>query len=138
MDSLRIEAIASRCIHCSTLLGDAHRVTAAYRVGDLLYARQELEVGFFVGDVRPFWQHVDCSDPKLLRYALRPALDYCIRCKQGFKPADVAVPVMQIVDPKGVNPNDPTDTGLYLGDRIYFAHLDCGDQTLMGRALVVG
>lgn len=134
MDSVRIDALASRCLCCCTLLGDAHRVIPAYRAESLLYARQEHELGLFVGDVRPMWRHVDCADPKLLRYAMRPDIQYCVRCRQALRAADAITPVMQVVDPKAVNPNDPTDTGLALGDRIHFVHVDCGDRTMMDKS----
>jgi hypothetical protein len=39
-------------------------------------------------------------------------------------------PVFQVVNPREVNPADPEDIGMALGDRIYFVHADCENVKL--------
>lgn len=130
MDGLRIDAISSRCVVCCRELGVRHRVLGSYRGSDLVYTRHELEVGLFTGDVRPVWSHVDCADPTLLRWNMRPDVTYCIRCREKLKTADIIQPVFGVEDGQAVNPADPTDRGLLLGERMYFIHVDCRNPSL--------
>lgn len=134
MESVRLDAIYARCILCGHAHADGHRVVPAYRASSFLYARQEIELGLFVGDIRPMWRHVDCEDPKLSRYQLRPDISYCIRCRKHVEADDCIHPVMQIIDPRATNPTDPTDNGVTLGDRIHFVHVDCMNPRLGGGA----
>jgi len=138
VDSIRIEALADRCLRCTQLLADRQRVLPCYHTGPLLAGAQQLhEVGLFVGaDTRPRWLHVRCDDPQLRTYAMQPTLELCARCKGRLDTSHMIQPVYQVTG-RGVNPNDPTDTGLFIGDRIHFVHIDCGDPTLKSSSLLV-
>lgn len=131
MDDRRIEALASRCLQCTGLLADRHRVIVTYFTKDILQGQQLHELGLFVGSLRPMWRHVDCADPMMEKYAMRPDIHYCVRCRKALRELDAISPVMQVLDARAVNPSDPTDTGLALGDRIHFVHADCGNRDLL-------
>lgn len=138
MDGLRLDAISSRCIVCCRELGVRHRVLGSYRVSDLVYARHELEVGLFTGNVRPLWMHVDCADPTLYKLHMRPDVTYCIRCRERLRTHDVILPVFGVDQGEAVNPNDPTDRGLMLSERQYFMHADCKNPSMAaGQTLLV-
>lgn len=130
MDGVRLDALTYRCVTCCQALDVRHRVLGSYRMSDLVYARHELEVGFFTGETRPVWSHVDCADPSLERWNMRPDIQYCIRCRVGLKKTDIVQPVFGIEQTNVVNPADPTDKGLVLGDRVYFIHADCKRPSL--------
>lgn len=142
--TLRVEAVSSRCLHCEhTLLRD-HRVYPVYRNGKLGGAIQIIELGLLGGGsgerdaMRPHWSHVDCQDPFLRTYAVRPDLSCCIRCKAPLRTGEMIHPCYCIDGVDAVNPHDPTDKGLLIGDRIHMAHVDCRDKHLTGSALLVG
>lgn len=139
MDTLRIEALADRCIRCTVRLEDRHRVLPGYAAYDLFHGGQQLhEVGLFIGDsIRPRWMHLDCADPTLRTYQMKPTLEACAKCRGALHATHMIQPVYQVVG-RGANPNDPTDTGLFIGDRIHFVHIDCGDPGLRSSTLIVG
>jgi hypothetical protein len=138
MDGRRLEAIATRCVTCRQVLDARHRVLGAYRVSDLVYARHEIEVGFFSHGARPLWRHVDCLDTTLARWKMRPDIQYCIRCRKHLHTADIVQPVFGVENANAINPVDPTDRGLTLGERIYFVHVECANAKLtQGGGLLV-
>jgi hypothetical protein len=81
--------------------------------------------------VRNFFIHLDCEDPELLKgWFVLPSIHHCIRCNGALKPADMVQPVFSVEDPKVRNPNDPTDLGVSLRERIFFVHCDCKNPGL--------
>lgn len=130
MEGLLLDAINKRCIVCTQAFGALHRVLGAYRAADLFSARPEVEVGLFVGDCRPLFRHVACDDVTLKAWKMRPDIQYCIRCRDKIHNRDVVQPVFGVQDAQAVNPLDPTDKGLTLGERIYFVHVDCKNRDL--------
>lgn len=89
-------------------------------------------------NVRVLYKHVECSDPALMRsYHVIPTIEQCIRCKQKLLPAHVIQPVYQVTGVDVVNPQDPTDKGIELGERIHFVHVDCGSPDLRAGSLLV-
>lgn len=138
MDGIRHDAIATRCLTCRQVLDARHRILGAYRVSDLVYARHELDVGFFSHGARPHWRHVSCTDPTLAKLHMRPDLQYCIRCRRRLSTDDIVQPVFGVENANAINPHDPTDRGLTLGERIYFTHVDCTNPKLSaGDSLLV-
>jgi hypothetical protein len=137
MDSRHIDASATRCMRCTAPLCDRQRVTLDYLAGDLFYAREQLDFGVIL-DVRIYYTHVDCADTELLRgkYRVIPTIEQCIKCKQKLRPVDFIQPVYQITGVDAVNPNDPTDKGIELGERLHFVHVDCTAPTLSNSLLV--
>lgn len=69
---------------------------------------------------------------------MRPDLQYCIRCRQSLRTDHIVQPVFGVDNPNAINPADPTDRGVTLGERIYFVHVDCGNPALrQGQGLLV-
>ena len=137
MGSIRLDAVASRCVRCCQVFRDRHRLLGSYRADDLVYARDAHEVGLFGEKVRPYWIHVDCQDPTLYQWNMRPDVTYCIRCRKAVQTHDYVQPVFGVLDGKAVNPADPTDVGVLLSDRIYFIHADCRDSGLKGTSPII-
>lgn len=108
-----------------------------YRTSDLFYARECLDLGVVL-DVRIHYRHVDCADPELRKgsYHVIPTIEQCIKCKQKLLPNHFVMPVHQITGVDVVNPNDPTDKGLELGERIHLVHVDCTAPSLSTSLLV--
>lgn len=125
MDGILLDAVSRLCVTCCKPLQGLHRVVGAFSVEELLSADPEVEVGLFVGNVRPLFQHVSCDDPTLSGWNMRPDLQYCVRCRKGLRRKDIVQPVFGVQETQAVNPMDPTDKGLVLGERIYFMHADC-------------
>lgn len=125
MDGVLLDAVSRLCVVCSQPLCALHRVVGAYRAEDLFSSAPDVEVGLFVGSGRPLFRHVACEDPTLKNWKMRPDIQYCIRCRKGLATRDVVQPVFGVQDAQAVNPLDPTDKGLTLGERIYFVHVDC-------------
>lgn len=61
---------------------------------------------------------------------MRPDIQYCIRCREPIRTRDVVQPVFGVQDAQAVNPLDPQDKGLVLGERIYFVHVDCKNRDM--------
>ena len=130
MDGLLLDAINKRCVVCAQAFGALHRVLGAYRAEELFSSVPEVEVGLFVGGCRPLFRHVACDDPTLKAWQMRPDIQYCIRCREPIQNRDVVQPVFGIQDAHAVNPFDPTDKGLTLGERIYFVHVECKNRDM--------
>lgn len=125
MDGVRLDLVTRVCISCGHNLKIRDRVMVAYTASSLFSAGPEYDVGLFDGGARPLLRHVDCQDPTLKSWKMKPILHSCIRCRNPLKKNDVVQPVFGIESPRTVNPHDPTDVGLSLSDRIYFIHVDC-------------
>lgn len=132
MDTRLVDATATRCLICRSLLRDRHRVALGYNTTDLFYAQAQLDIGVML-NVRILYKHVDCADPELTQgvYRVIPTIENCIRCKQKIRAAHIIQPVYQVTAVDVVNPTDPTDKGIELGERIHFVHIDCGSPTLL-------
>ena len=138
MDGVRLDALTYRCVTCCQALDVRHRVLGSYRMSDLVYARHELEVGYFSHGARPLWRHVDCADPTLKGYNMRPDIQHCVKCRKRLAKDDIIQPVFGIENANAINPADPTDRGLTLGERIYFMHADCANPAHSeGRGILV-
>lgn len=69
---------------------------------------------------------------------MRPDIQYCIRCRKHLGTTDIVQPVFGVENANAVNPADPTDRGLSLGERIYFVHVECTNPKLtQGGGLLV-
>ena len=138
MDGVLLDAVTKRCIGCHQELAVYHRVLGGYRAGELFSSDPGAEVGLFVGNARPLLQHVSCQDPTLATWKMQPVLHNCIKCRKALQKADAVQPVFGVQDAVALNPHDPTDVGLTLGDRIYFIHVDCKNPGLgAGNGLLV-
>ena len=143
LTDLRIEALSHGCAKCSKPLDHGHRVLTAYHVSELRSFSSQVELGLIGAGARNFWTHVECDNPTLEKgnwFHMHPDIHHCIRCGNSLAAKDVVNPVFRVEDPNMVNPTDPTDRGVALGDRIYFMHADCkspgltrGDGILIAR-----
>lgn len=133
LDDLRIEALAHGCVKCNKPLAHRQRVLTAYHVSELRSFSRQVELGLIGAGTRNFWTHVECDDPTLAKgtwFHMHPDIHHCIRCGKSLAAKDVVNPVFRVEDPNMVNPTDPADRGVALGDRIYFMHADCTSPAL--------
>jgi len=132
LNDLRIEALAQGCVSCSKPLKHGHRVLTAYHLSELRSFAQQVELGLLGAGARNFWTHVECENPDLEKgtWAMHPDIHHCVRCGDSLSKKDVVNPVFRVEDPNMVNPSDPADRGVALGDRIYFMHADCKNPAL--------
>lgn len=135
LHGLQIDALAEGCADCGKPFEDAHRIRAAYAAKDIRSFERQVELGIIGANVRNFWVHVDCTDLKLTdeHWNMNPDIHHCIKCGKSLESDAIIVPVFQVIDPKAVNPDDPTDTGVALGERVYFIHADCKNTKLNKR-----
>jgi len=140
LNDLRIEALTHGCARCSKPLTLNHRVLAAYFVSELRGFSHQVELGIIGAGARNFWTHVECDNPKLDKgsWYMHPDIHHCIRCGKTLTTKDVVNPVFRVDDPNMVNPSDPGDRGVALGDRIFFMHADCKSPALVkGSGLLI-
>jgi len=139
LDDLRIEALAHGCATCSKPLNEGHRVLSAYHVSELRSFSRQAELGIIGAGARNFWTHVECANPALAKgsWAMHPDIHHCIRCGNKLSAKDIVNPVFRVDDPNMVNPSDPGDRGVALGDRIYFMHADCKNPALKSSSLLI-
>ena len=130
LGDLQIEALTHGCAKCGKPFADTHFVSAAYFQKTVRSFAKQIEIGIAGQGVRNVWVHLDCADPSVKEWKVTPNIHKCIRCKKEFSREDLIQPAFQIVKPRAVNPHDPTDVGIELGDRVYFIHADCGDAKL--------
>lgn len=131
LSDLQIDALSQGCARCSKVFADGHRLMASYFVKDVRSFERQVELGIIGARIRNLWVHVDCEDPSLQKgWIMTPDIHHCIRCKSFLKKEEVVVPVFGIDNPQAVNPNDPTDVGISLRERVYFVHVDCTNPTL--------
>lgn len=128
----QIEALAQGCAKCGKPFAEANFCLSAYLVDDLSGFEDQLELGITAVHTRTLWVHVDCQNVKLEGWDMLPDIHICIRCKKPLDKKHLVQPVFQVTDGKAVNPNDPTDFGVAIGDRIYFMHGDCANPRLDG------
>ena len=126
----QIDALAQGCAKCSKRFQDRDLLHAAYWQKDVRSFETQIELGILGYGVRNLWLHVDCQKPSIGSWNVTPDIHACVRCKRAFLATEVILPLFQIVNPKAVNPNDATDVGIELGDRVYFMHADCSNATL--------
>jgi len=132
---LQIHALGGGCAACSKPFVLNHRVRTAYCAGDIRSFETQVELGIIGRGVRNIWVHVECSDPALLKdYNMTPDIHHCIKCHAFLKKEEIVSPVFSIDDANAMNPNDPTDRGLALRERVYFVHADCRNPLLRGQA----
>lgn len=136
LSDLQIEALSQGCARCGKTFHDGHRLTAAYFTKDVRSFERQVELGIIGARIRNIWCHVSCEDPTLATNAwnMTPDIHHCIKCKSFLQKEDIVVPVFGIDNPRAVNPNDPTDIGISLRERIYFVHVDCKNKTLTGES----
>ena len=136
LPGLLVEALTHGCADCGKPFEDRHRVKAAYVTKSITSFYNQIELGIIGASVRNYWVHLDCEDPALWsnEWNMNPDIQHCVKCGEGLSSKDMVVPVFQIVDPRAVNPNDPTDVGVALGDRVYFVHADCRNRELNKRS----
>jgi hypothetical protein len=134
MGDLKIEALANKCVSCSKLFKDGHLVFAAYWQRELTSFEKQVDLGLLGGNVRNTWLHFNCDKPLRTDWAMYPDLHSCIRCKKKLGTSDMVQPVFQIVNPRAVNPNDFTDVGIALNERLYLVHCDCTNTQLDHRS----
>lgn len=125
LSDLQIEALAHGCAKCAGVFKTTHLVTAAYFHSSVKTFEAQVEIGLIGQNVRNLWLHFDCDKPTYASWNMTPDIHICIRCKKRFAKDDVVQPVFQIIDPRAVNPSDPTDVGLALNERVYFVHAEC-------------
>jgi hypothetical protein len=137
LDDNRIVAAAHRCLMCEKALKDRDKIRSAYYQKDLVSFEKQVELGIIGSNVRSFWIHVDCANPALEGFNLNPDVHHCIKCSKSLAKEDVVTPVFQVIDPDAVNPEDPTDKGIALNERVYFIHADCVYPSLSGRSNIL-
>lgn len=120
-----IEALAHSCANCGKTLCATDRIHAAYTLDSVRSFARQVELGIIGEDVRNAWAHLVCSNPTLKGYNVQPDLHACIDCKRRFGANDLVVPVYQVLNPRAVNPSDPTDVGITLSERVYLVHHNC-------------
>lgn len=126
----QIEALAQGCAKCAQPFKDTDLLHAAYWQKDVRSFENQIELGILGYGIRNLWFHVDCKAPSIRSWNVTPDIHSCVRCKKGFSSSDVILPLFQIVNPKAVNPEDSSDVGIELGDRVYFMHADCRNVRL--------
>ena len=131
LNELRIDALSQGCARCGKTFADGHRLLAGYFVKDVRSFEKQIELGIIGANVRNLWIHLDCDDPHLSRgWEMTPDIQHCIKCKAFLKKEDVVSPVFCIDNPRAMNPEDPTDMGITLRERVYFVHTDCTNPGL--------
>lgn len=130
LNDLRIEALSQHCAACSQPLADTHLIYASYWVRDLRSFEKQVELGIIGSSARNVWVHVDCDKPLYKSWNMIPDLHTCIRCKKKLGDKDMVQPVFQVINARAVNPSDPTDIGIALGERVYLAHCNCSNPGL--------
>jgi hypothetical protein len=130
LDSLKIEALAHRCAACDKGFVDTHLVLTAYLRHDLRSFERQVELGIIGAQIRNVWVHFDCQKPSAKEWKMTPDIQQCVRCKKHIAATDMVQPVFQVLDPRAVNPNDPSDVGISLNERVYFVHCDCANPGL--------
>jgi len=140
LGNLQIEALTHRCAACSKGFAVQHLVVATYWVKHLRDFSRQIDIGIIGAGVRNMWVHFSCDKPLITSWAMTPDMHSCIRCKKALGREDLVQPVFQIIDAKAVNPNDPTDVGIALNDRVYFVHCECANPALKhhGSNILVG
>lgn len=130
-----LEALAHGCANCGRRFDNRHRIKPAYRVNEITSFYNQVALGIIGAQARNFWVHLDCEDPtvKDTKWKMNPDINHCIACGEGLATKDIVTPVFQVIDPRAVNPNDLTDIGIALNDRIYFVHADCANRELNKR-----
>ncbi len=127
----QIHALGNGCASCGKPFVLNTRVRTAYQQRDLKSFEFQVELGIIGSGVRNIWVHVDCEDTQLLRgWNMAPDIHHCIKCHSKLKRDEIVSPVFSIDDANAINPNDPTDKGLALRERVYFVHADCRNKTL--------
>lgn len=132
-NSILIEAVSCCCGKCSKPLRQLERIVGSYVCKHLTEMAVDPYKGADVGiipAVRPIWIHVDCSNTQLTGWHLNPSIRHCIKCGLAVSKEDVLVPVFRVENERAVNPSDPTDVGIALGERLYFVHADCTNPRL--------
>jgi hypothetical protein len=130
MNSLLIEALAHSCANCSKPLRTTERIHAAYFLEDVQSFAKQVELGIIGGNIRNAWAHLFCNNRTLKGFKLQPDLHCCVVCKKHFGKNDLVIPIYQVLDPRAINPNDPTDVGITLAERVYLLHHDCRNISL--------
>lgn len=130
LGSLQIEALAHNCVACSKPFADRHLVLASYWQKDIRSFERQIELGLLGAAVRNTWLHFNCEKPLITSWTMNPDMHSCIRCKKALGAQDMVQPVFQIINPRAVNPGDPTDVGIALNERVYFVHCDCANPAL--------
>lgn len=130
LDNLRIEALTHNCAKCAKHLTVQHLVIASYWVKSVKDFSQQLDIGIIGANVRNVWVHLNCEKPLLTSWDMTPDIHICVRCKKSLGKEEIVQPVFQVINPRAVNPNDPSDVGIALNDRVYFVHCDCTNTTL--------
>ena len=136
-DSLKIEALTHRCASCGDKMRDSDLVTSAYFKSDIRHFGRQVELGIIGADVRALWVHLNCQKRDYASWNMTPDIHNCIRCKKLLENKDIIQPVFQVVDNRAVNPQDPTDVGVALNERIYFVHCDCQNPSLKSSVILV-
>lgn len=132
LGDLQIEALAHGCARCGKQFKTNHRILPAYHTAAVRDFSLQVELGLIGTGVRNFFVHLDCEDYELQKGGtVLPSIHNCIRCHATLARADIIIPVFSIDDPRAVNPNDATDVGVALRDRIYFVHADCKNPQLV-------
>jgi len=127
---ISLETLAHGCAACSHPFKVAHRICSLYKADEIRSFSVQVELGIAGAGVRNFWVHLLCKNPTLEGYLLKPDIHICVECQNKFERDDMLIPVFQVTDPRAVNPLDPTDVGLSLGERVYFVHGSCRNKTL--------
>lgn len=130
LSGLQIEALTHGCAACGASFNSGAFVHAVYFKSAIRNFEKQIEIGIIGATVRNFWVHASCTAPSIGAWSVVPDIHTCVRCKQRLQDKHIIVPVFQIVKARAVNPNDPTDVGVELGDRVYFMHADCKNGTL--------
>ena len=126
----QIEALAQGCAKCGVGFCDTDLLHASYMQKDVRSFENQIELGILGYGIRNLWFHVDCRKPSIRSWNVTPDIHTCVRCKKRFSSSDIILPLFQIVNPKAVNPEDASDVGIELGDRVYFMHADCSNAQL--------
>lgn len=132
LPSIQTEALAHGCAACGCSFQDRHRIVSVYRTSDVTSFYTQVELGIIGSQVRNFWKHLSCDDPTLRHsdWHMNPDLNHCIRCNKALSQKDMVSPVFQVTDPNAVNPDDTSDVGIALAERVYFVHADCRNIAL--------
>ena len=130
----QIEALHHGCANCGASFKDRDRIITVYMVSSVLQCigafNDPLEIGIAGGQARNHWTHYDCEDHPLRSITLIPDIRTCLACRAKLNKQDMVIPVFQVIENDAVNPNDPTDLGIILADRVYFAHQNCRNKQL--------
>jgi hypothetical protein len=132
LDDIRTVALTHQCAACQKSLLTQHLVVASYWADVVRDFALQIDIGIIGAGVRNVWIHFDCAKPLITSWAMTPDIHSCIRCRKNIDRHDLIQPVFQVIDAKAVNPNDYTDVGIALNDRVYFMHSDCKNTTLAG------